>query len=613
MSRDHIIAARTGRRWNDALVALGAVYGDRTQAIATRALALAEASARARSDALFALDEKRDAHPDWFLASNTVGYVCYVDRFARSLRGLETKLDYLAELGITYLHLMPLLQPREGENDGGYAVASYDEVDDRLGTMADLETLADSLRSRGISLCIDLVINHTASEHEWAVKAADGDPTYRAYYRIFPDRTEPDRYEQTLREVFPDFAPGNFSPLGDEWVWTTFHEYQWDLNYENPDVFCEMLAVMCRLANRGVDVFRLDAVPFLWKRLGTDCENQPEAHALLRALRAFVSIAAPAVVFKAEAIVPPEQLVPYLGAGDPPTHECQIAYNNQLMVLLWSCLATRDGALATAALSRMVEAPAGTTWVTYVRCHDDIGWAVDDHDARSVGWSGGPHRAFLSQFYSGVFPGSFARGALFQHNPVTGDARISGSAASLCGIEAALESGSASDLTSALARLELVYAVVFSYGGIPLVYMGDELALRNDHQYLNDAALADDNRWMHRPVFHSSVADRRHQGGTIEARAFRQIAELARERAALSVLAGDVPVRVEQVADRRLFSFTRRNMHAAFTMIANFSDDFVAATGQGRAIRLANGAAIGESGVMLPPLSYIWLLDDTTP
>ena len=597
------------RRQPDAVAALGRVYGEAAAVeITARCLAIAESSARVRSDALFERDEHRPT--DWYLDPSTVGYACYVDRFGGSLQGVGDRIDYLAELGVTYLHLMPLLRPRPGESDGGYAVASYDEVDDRLGTMADLEALANQLHARDIALCIDLVINHTAREHEWAVNAAEGDPTFRDYYRIFPDRTEPDRFELTLREVFPDFAPGNFSPLGDEWVWTTFHEYQWDLNYENPQVFCEMLAVMCRLANRGVDVLRLDAVPFMWKRLGTDCENQPEVHALLQAFRAFVAIAAPSVAFKAEAIVPPQQLVPYLGAGHPRGHECQIAYHNQLMVLLWSCLATRNGALATAALSRIVEAPAGTTWITYVRCHDDIGWAIDDHDAWSVGWSGGPHRAFLSQFYSGAFDGSFARGALFQHNPATGDSRISGSTASLCGIEAALEAGDDDALARALARLELMYAIAFSFGGIPLVYMGDELALRNDHGYLADPSHADDNRWMHRPRLDAGTADRRHDPATIEASAFGRIADLVTARSALPVLHGAVPVRVEPVADQRLFAFTRASNSQTFTMVANFSDDFVATIGHGRAIRLANGATAAEGNLMLPPLAYAWLLDD---
>ena len=472
----------------------------------------------ARSDELFALDLCREADPGWFQRSGNLGYVCYADRFAGDLRGVAERLDYLAELEVTYLHLMPLLRPRPGENDGGYAVQSYDDVDPRLGTMDDLEQLAAALRRRGISLCIDLVVNHTAAEHDWAVRARRGEPGYRDRYFFAPDRTVPDAYERTLREVFPTFKPGNFTWLPDaqQWVWTTFNEFQWDLNYSNPVVFAEMLAVMGRLANRGVEVLRLDAVPFLWKRLGTDCENQPEAHALLRAFRALMAVVAPATVFKAEAIVPPELLVPYVGAGEPERTECEMAYHNQLMVMLWSSLATREAGLMTHALGRMADIPDHAAWVTYVRCHDDIGWAVMDTDAAAVGWDGFGHRRFLNDFYSGRFPGSFARGALFQENAVTGDARISGSAASLCGIEDALSRGDEAALDRACRRLELAYACAFAYGGIPLVYMGDELGLRNDHSYEADPALADDNRWLHRPPMDWDVAARRDLPGTLE-------------------------------------------------------------------------------------------------
>ena len=419
------------------------------------------------------------------------------------------------ELGVTYLHLMPLLRPRDGESDGGYAVADYDQVDPRIGTMADLQALAGDLHERGIALCVDLVLNHTAREHEWARKALAGEPGYREMYLIYPDRTEPDAYERTLPEVFPDTAPGSFTQVsGLGWVWTSFHEYQWDLNYANPAVFRAMLGTMLALANRGIDVLRLDAVPFLWKRMGTDCQNQPEAHLLLQAFRALTRLAAPGLVLKAEAIVSPEMLAPYLGGHDRFRPECDLAYDNQLMVMLWSSLATRDVRLAERALSHRRAAPAPTSWVTYVRCHDDIGWAVSDADAAAAGIDGFAHRRFLADFYAGRFPGSFGRGALFQDNPATGDARISGMAASLCGIEAALEppDGSADPgaLTAAVRRLESMYAIAFSFGGIPLIYMGDELAMRSDPGWAADPAHAHDNRWMHRPLMDWDLAGRRH-------------------------------------------------------------------------------------------------------
>ena len=421
---------------------LGRLYGGVADVhkLATQLVLDALQAAAARPADLRRLDRRREIDPAWFQRSRMIGYVCYADRFAGSLPGIRQHLDYLVELGVTYLHLMPLLRPRAGESDGGYAVADYDQVDPRIGTMADLQALAGDLHERGMALCVDLVLNHTAREHEWARKALAREPGYREMYLIYPDRTEPDAYERTLPEVFPDIAPGSFTQVrGLGWVWTSFHEYQWDLNYANPAVFRAMLGTMLALANRGIDVLRLDAVPFLWKRMGTDCQNQPEAHLLLQAFRALTRLAAPGLVLKAEAIVSPEMLAPYLGGHDRFRPECDLAYDNQLMVMLWSSLATRDVRLAERALSHRRAAPAPTSWVTYVRCHDDIGWAVSDADAAAAGIDGFAHRRFLSDFYAGRFPGSFGRGALFQDNPATGDARISGMAASLCGIEAALE------------------------------------------------------------------------------------------------------------------------------------------------------------------------------
>ena len=351
----------------DILEPLGHVYGAVTdpEKLATELVLDALDAAARRAVPLRLIDRRREIDPAWFQRSRMIGYVCYADRFAGSLAGVRQHLDYLAELGVTYLHLMPLLWPREGENDGGYAVADYAAVDPRIGTMADLQALAGDLHERGMALCIDLVLNHTAREHEWARRALAGKPGYREMYLIYPDRTEPDRYERTLREVFPDTAPGSFTEVpGLGWVWTSFHEYQWDLNYANPAVFRAMLGTMLALANRGIDVLRLDAAPFLWKRMGTDCQNQPEAHRIVQAFRALTRLAAPGLALKAEAIVGPEMLVQYLGGHERFRPECDLAYDNELMVMLWSSLAARDVRLAEAALSRRRPAPALASWVT---------------------------------------------------------------------------------------------------------------------------------------------------------------------------------------------------------------------------------------------------------
>ena len=605
----------------DILEPLGHVYGavtDPGQLATELALdALDAAAKRPRTQTL--LDRRREIDPAWFQRSRMIGYVCYADRFAGSLSGVRQHLDYLAELGVTYLHLMPLLRPREGENDGGYAVADYGAVDPRVGTMADLQALAGDLHERGMALCIDLVLNHTAREHEWAQNALAGEPGYREMYLIYPDRTEPDRYERTLPEVFPDHAPGSFTEVpGLGWVWTTFHDYQWDLNYANPAVFRAMLGTMLALANRGIDVLRLDATPFLWKRMGTDCQNQPEAHQIVQAFRALTRLAVPGLVLKAEAIVSPEMLVQYLGGHDRFRPECDLAYDNQLMVMLWSALATRDVRLAEAALSRRRPAPIPTSWVTYIRCHDDIGWAVSDADAGAAGLSGAAHRRFLSDFYGAGFPGSFARGALFQDNPATGDARISGMAASLCGIEAALDAGDPGALAAAIRRLESMYAVAFSFGGIPLIYMGDEVALRNDAGWAEDPAHAHDNRWMHRPLMNWDTAARRHDPGSLEGRVFAAIRGLADARRSLLALRSGGRTELLPTENRSVLAYRRAHPRSApFLALTNFSDvtqwvdaGIIARAGLSEAVHVHSSTGqltTGSGRIDLSPWSFVWL------
>jgi amylosucrase len=601
----------------DILEPLAQVYGAAAEKLAADLIQDALDAAAARPQQLRTLDRRREIDPAWFQRSRMIGYVCYADRFAGSLPGVRQHLDYLAELGVTYLHLMPLLRPREGENDGGYAVADYSAVDPRIGTMADLQALAGDLHERGMVLCIDLVLNHTAREHEWARKARAGEPGYREMYLVYPDRTEPDRYERTLPEVFPDTAPGNFTEVkGLGWVWTTFHEYQWDLNYANPAVFRAMLGTMLALANRGIDVLRVDAAPFLWKRMGTDCQNQPEAHALLQAFRALTRLAAPGLILKAEAIVSPQMLVAYLGGHDRFRPECDLAYDNQLMVMLWSALATRDVRLAEAALSRRRPAPGPASWVTYVRCHDDIGWAVSDADAGAAGLDGAAHRRFLSAFYGEGFPGSFARGALFQDNPATGDSRVSGMTASLCGIEAALQDKL--ETTAAIRRLESMYAVAFSFGGIPLIYMGDELALRNDPGWAEDPAHQHDNRWMHRPRMDWSAAARRHDPDSIEGRVFQAIRGLADARRSLLALRSGGYTELLPTENRSIMAYRRAHPRSApFLALTNFSDvtqsvdgGIIARAGlyEPAHVHSSTGRLSLRSGrVELPPWGFIWL------
>lgn len=603
----------------DVLRPLRFLYGDRPDfhSYLHKFLTIVALAYAARPPELRRLDLKRMGQPDWFQQSHMLGYVTYVERFAGHLQGVVEKIPYLKELGVTYLHLMPLLQPRPQPNDGGYAVMDYRRVRPDLGTMADLAHLAAELRQQNISLCIDLVCNHTAKEHQWAQKALAGDPVYQNYYLMFPDRTMPDRYEETLPEIFPDFKPGNFTYYEeiDRWVWTTFNEYQWDLNYSNPAVFGEMLDNILYLANKGIEILRLDAVAFMWKRLGTDSQNQPEAHYLLQAFRALSRIAAPALLLKAEAIVPPPQLIPYLGRGVATNKECEIAYHNVLMVMLWSSLAERRVVLMSHALQQMPAIPSGCAWVTYVRCHDDIGWAVTDEDAGEVGLSGAMHRSFLSDFYSGRFPNTFARGATFQYNPKTGDRRISGSLASLAGLELALEKEDWFQVELAVRRILLLHNIVFAFGGIPVIYMGDEIGMLNDHTYLADPLLAVDNRWMHRPYMDWQKAAERHDRRYLAGRIFQELKRLVETRKripALHARAGAYPVWTH---NEQVFGLIRESPRGRLLILGNFSEKGQTVSRQrlhemgfeGTLINLLNNQTLDRGDFYLEPYEALWL------
>ncbi len=625
------------RRWGGDLIDGLGVYARpgaaAAETLGPRVLDLVATAFATRRPALIGLDEQRLLRPDWFSSPEQIGYVCYADRFAGTLPGVGERVDYLRELGVSYLHLMPLLRSREEADDGGYAVSDYRSVRPELGTMADLAALADTLHHHGIALTLDLVLNHVAREHAWARAAIAGDPRYRRYFHLFADRELPDRYEATLPEVFPDTAPGNFTwvpeaagPDGGRgaWAWTTFHDYQWDLDWSNPDVFCELLEVILELANVGVDCLRLDAIAFLWKRLGSSCQNEPEVHQIVQALRAAVHIAAPAVIFKAEAIVAPELLPAYLGTGRHAGRVCDLAYHNSLMVQLWSALASGQARLARRALAVPPPKPVSSAWATYVRCHDDIGWAISDSDAAAAGLSGPAHRRFLADFYAGRFPGSFARGADFQVDPATGDRRTSGSLASLAGLEEGLQrlqrDGDPAGVDAALARIFLLQAATFGYGGIPLIYMGDELGLRNDHGYLDVPRLAGDNRWMHRPPMSWEAAGRRHDPTTVEGRIFSGLRHLARVRAGLASLHAAVESTPVGVGNDAVLALQRRHPAGMMLQLYNVSAawqhvpaDALARHAPAEAWEHLSGFAPaaedlpGGRGYALPPYAAWWL------
>jgi amylosucrase len=572
--RKELFALRLDRWWADLHDGLSAVYEhDQVDHLERRLVGLAAAAFRDREPDLQRLDLERTLDPAWFQDESMLGYAAYAERFAGDLSGIAGKIGYLKELGVNYLHLMPLLAPREGDSDGGYAVADYRRVRSDLGTMDDLRKLATELRGDGISLVLDLVLNHVAEEHAWAAAAKKGDQHYREYFYVFPDRTEPDRYEATLPEVFPDFAPGSFSYSAelDGWVWTTFNTWQWDVNWSNPDVFFEYADIILFLANAGVEVLRLDAIAFVWKRLGTNCQNQPEVHPITQALRAVARIACPAVLFKAEAIVAPQDLVQYLGQGAHHGKVSDIAYHNSLMVQIWSMLAARDATLAAHALRAIPPVPSSTTWVTYIRCHDDIGWAIDADDAAAVGLNGFWHQSFLSDYYSGIHPGSPARGLVFQANPVTRDRRISGTAASLAGLETV---DSAADLDLVVGRLFLAHAIVMGWGGIPVIWMGDEIAEVNDPDWAAEPGHDTDNRWAHRPRMDWDRAARRHDLHTVQGRVFLGLKHLAQARAALPQLESTVAAEVPLLSDPGILPVLRRHPLGPLLELFNVTDSW---------------------------------------
>jgi amylosucrase len=522
----------------------------------------------ARPAALKALDLDRETNPRWFESNQMVGGVCYVDLFAGDLNGIRAKIPYFKEMGLTYLHLMPLFAAPPGENDGGYAISSYRDVNPALGTMPQLAELAAELRQNGISLVVDFVFNHTSNEHAWAQRARAGDRQYQDYYLMFPDRQMPDAYEKTLREIFPDEHPGTFTFFPDigQWVWTTFHSYQWDLNYRNPTVFIRMAEELLFLANTGIEVLRLDAVAFIWKQLGTGCENLPEAHLLIQAFNTVARIAAPALLFKSEAIVHPDEVVRYISTG-----ECQISYNPLLMALLWEALATREVKLLRQAISDRFGLPDGCAWVNYVRCHDDIGWTFSDEDAVRLGVTGFDHRRFLNNFYTGRFAGSFARGLPFQENPKTGDCRISGTCASLAGLEKALQEETEAEVQLAVRRIILLHGLILTIGGIPLFYLGDETGTLNDYGYRADPAKMHDSRWVHRPAANWERKALRHDETTVEGRVYQSLRQLIELRKTHPIFSGQ-QTQVLDTNSPHVLGFVRFHDGDRLLIFANFSD-----------------------------------------
>jgi amylosucrase len=611
MQQETDVARRLQRHGPALTGALHALYGTRADFTPWLSgfMARMTGHALARPDRLRARDSACEADPGWFLRPDMLGYSCYVDRFAGTLTGLRGRIPYLRDLGIRYLHLLPFWNVPDGDSDGGFAVSDYRSVNPALGTIADIPRLADDLARSGITLCADLVLNHTSDQHRWARAARAGDPACRAYYHVLTDRAEVDAYEENLQDIFPQTAPGHFTYVAElgGWVWTTFYPFQWDLNYANPAVFAEMADLVMDLANLGIGAFRLDSAAFLWKRLGTDCRSQPETHLVIRALRAVIDIAAPSVLLKSEVIAPVTDAAAYLGSDAHP--ECHLAYHAGLMTAGWASLAEQNAGTLRAVLQDVPKLPHDAGWITYVRCHDDIGWQPLAPQAGSpaTGLDEASVQRRLRRISDYFTEGaSTARGAAFQSGGSASVHGINGTAASLTGLESA--TGEA-ETGEAIARLLLLYGLAFAAGGLPVINMGDELGQTNDWSYQGDPDRAHEGRWLHRPAFDETAAILGDDAGTVPGRIRAGLRALAAARLHLAALSPQTAPVVLPQLHPAVLAFTRG---PAACVMFNFSGKTVSAAAPGEAWHdVLRGLPVSGHGVALPPWGMAWLVRGT--
>jgi amylosucrase len=523
-----------------------------------------------RSSELRKRDSGKEEH--WFLSNKLTGMSLYVDRFAGDLQGMHARLPYLQDLGVNFLHLMPLFQSPAGESDGGYAVSDFRKVDEKFGTLEDLESLRKSMHQKDMYLMLDIVLNHTSHRHEWAEKAKAGDVIYQDYFYMYPDRWIPNQYETHMPEIFPEAAPGNFTYVEEcgKWVMTVFHNYQWDLNYMNPAVFRDMLDNVFFYANLGVDLLRIDAPAFIWKQTGTTSQNLPEVHTLLQLIKQCVQVATPGMALLGEAIVAPKEIIKYFGTGEFTAKECDFAYNATQMALQWDMLASGDTHIMLAAQHDILQKPFGTSWISYTRCHDDIGLGYEDAVIAATGKEPYAHRKFLMEYYSGKFEHTPARGALFSFNPKTGDARISGTLAALCGLEKAIYEQDEFNIRHSIQKIIMMQAYSFFIGGLPMLYYGDEVGYTNDYSFYQDPSKSYDNRWLNRPKMDWAKNALAEQEGTIEHRIFTQVKKLIQIRSSLDLLGDYSNLTWLTPHNRQVAAYMREYMGKRFYGVFNF-------------------------------------------
>jgi amylosucrase len=528
-----------------------------------------------RSTELKKQDIARLNYGNWYQSETLVGMQLYVDRFNKDLNGLKAKLPYFEDLGINFLHLMPITTRPAGESDGGYAVNSYHEIDAKYGNKEDFLSLAKVARQKNMFLMLDFVVNHTSDEFRWAKKAKEGDLKYQDFYYTYSNRKIPDEFEKTLPEIFPQSAPGNFTynEEMEKWVMTCFNTYQWDLNYKNPEVFIEMLGNLMALANLGVDVIRFDALAFLWKKLGTISQNLPEAHMLISLFRMCLQVLAPGVILLAEAIVAPRNILKYFGENILEGNECEVAYNASLMALLWNSIATKQVSLMHKSLTEIHSKPKDATWINYIRCHDDIGLGFDDDYVRSMGWDPNAHKQFILSYYTGKLEWSPAKGLMFMYNPKNGDGRITGSAASLLGLEKALEQKNKHIIDYAVAKILMMHGIILTYGGIPMIYAGDEIGTLNDYSYEQNEAHKNDNRWVNRPMQNwSKVSKLGDEDSNPYNLIYAGLKEMIAIRKGLSAFEDLNDVKIHSCPNPHIFVFQRGHGKKSVWIVSNFNE-----------------------------------------
>ncbi len=563
-----------------------------------------------RSEALKKRDLEREADPEWYKSNELTGMMLYIDNFAGNLNGVREKLPYIEKAGVNLIHLMPFLDTVPGRSDGGYAVADFRAVRPDLGAMEDLEKLAGACHERGVNLCMDFVMNHTSQDHEWAKKARAGDGEYMSRYFFFADPAIPQQYEKTVPQVFPTTAPGNFTWLEDcgHYVMTSFYPYQWDLNYRNPRVFNEMMYNFLFLANKGMDMIRIDAVPYIWKELGTDCRNLPQVHTIVRMMRMIGEIVCPSVILLGEVVMEPAKVVPYFGTVEKP--ECHLLYNVTTMCTTWHTVATKDTRLLRRQLDTVNALPKQYVFLNYLRCHDDIGWGLDYGALAQWGMSEVPHKKFLSDWFQGLTPDSVSRGELYNADPASGDARQCGTTASLCGIEKAGFEKDAAAMEKAV-RFDLtLHAMMFMQTGVPLLYSGDEIAQVNDYSYKDDPNKAEDSRYLHRGKMRWDLAEHAGDPSTPEGQVFTGLKALGELRKVNPAFGAEADVRTLDTGDDGVLAIERCFRGRTLTGVFNFTPEDKAVTlpnNPGEFTSLLTGETHTMQNLQIPAYGFYYL------